>query len=285
VLQQTFAAGPVILNIAVGPPSGAPLLLLHGVTRRWQDFQPILPALAFEHRVAAFDLRGHGRSGRTLGAYRVADYAGDVVAYLRARADDGPAVVLGHSLGAMVAAAVAAEAPALVRAVVLEDPTFEMTGRRREETSFPDLFRAFRRHAGSTRPVAEIAAELAEAPIRVPGRPRPARLGELRDAVGLRASAACLKRLDPDVLAAPLEGRWLDGYDVPATLARVGCPTLLVRGDFAAGGALPEDYAAELVAAIRDLADVRLPGVGHNVHGTQPEGFTRLVLGFLGSLD
>jgi pimeloyl-ACP methyl ester carboxylesterase len=284
VRERPFATASATLNIAVGPPNGPPLILLHGVTRRWQDFRVLVPSLAFDYHLHALDFRGHGRSGRTPGSYRVVDYVPDVLTYLR-QAIEAPAVLLGHSLGAMVAAAVAAEAPERVRALILEDPTFEMTGRRIGETSFPDLFRAFLPHAGSARPVGEIAAELAEAPIHVPGRSAPARLGELRDAVNLRASAAGLKRLDPDVLTTPLAGRWLEGFDVPATLARVSCPTLLLQGDSDAGGALPDEYAAELIALLRDGALVKLPGIGHNIHGTQPDGMLRFVLPFLDALD
>lgn len=282
--ESSFDAGAVRLNVAVGPRNGPPLVLLHGVTRCWQDFRPILPGLAFDHEVHVLDFRGHGRSGRVPGGYRVVDYVPDVVGYLSG-AVSAPAAVVGHSLGGMVAAAVAAAVPERVRAVVLEDPTFEMTGRRVGETSFPDLFRAFREHAGSGRPVGEIAASLGEAPIRAPGRVEPVRLGELRDAVSLRFSAACLKHLDPDVLTTPLGGGWLDGYDVPGTLAGVRAPTLILQSEFKAGGALPDEYAGELVGGLADGVLVRLLGVGHNVHGTVPETMLRLMAGFLDSID
>jgi pimeloyl-ACP methyl ester carboxylesterase len=282
--ERPFATAPVTLNVAVGPPNGPPMVLLHGVTRRWQDFSVLFPSLTFDRHVHAIDFRGHGRSGRTPGSYRVRDYVPDIVAYLR-QAIESPAIVVGHSLGGMVAAAVAAEAPERVRALVLEDPTFEMTGRRIDETSFPDLFRAFLPHAGSSETVVAISSALAESPIRVPGRAEPVRLGQLRDAVALRTSASCLKRLDPDVLTAPLAGRWLEGFDVPTVLARVRCPTLLLQGDFALGGALPDAYGAELAGALHDVAHLKLTGIGHNIHGTQPEAMLRLMLPFLDSLD
>jgi pimeloyl-ACP methyl ester carboxylesterase len=208
----------------------------------------------------------------------------DVVDYLRQSVEQ-PAAVVGHSLGGMVAAAVAAEAPDRVAALALEDPTFEMTGRRIGETAFPDLFRAFQPHAGSSRPVSEIAAQLAEAPIAWPDPAAPFRLGDLRDAVSLRFSAACLKQLDPEVLTTPLAGRWLDGYEVPATLRRIDCPTLLLQADHAVGGALPDEYAALLAAMFRDVVRVKLDGIGHNIHGTQPEAMLRLMLPFLDALS
>lgn len=272
------------LHLAAWSAAGPPVLLLHGVTRGWKDWLSLIPALSARWSVRSFDLRGHGRSARTPGAYRVADYLPDLVRFVTEH-EDGPVLLVGHSLGAMVAAGVAAAAPDRVLGLVLEDPTFEMTGRRMAETSFPSLFRAFRTHAGSNRPAAEIARELAEAPIDVPGEGRAVRLGSLRDAVSLRFTARCLQDLDPEVLDVPIAGGWLDGYDVPTTLAAIRCPTLLIQADFSAGGALPDDYAAELARLIPDVLLHRVDGVGHNIHGTAPALMERLLIPFLATVE
>ena len=66
------------------------------------------------------DHRGHGGSGRAPGQYRVVDHVEDALTVLNWLGR--PAVLFGHSLGALVAAAAAAARPELVRAVVLEDP-------------------------------------------------------------------------------------------------------------------------------------------------------------------
>lgn len=279
-----FDAGSVSLNVARGPIEGTPLVLLHGVTRCWQDFTPIFPALMARWQVVAVDLRGHGGSGRVPPFYHVIDYVDDIVKLIRETFDE-PAIVIGHSLGAMVAAAVAAKAPDRVKALVMEDPTFAMTASRIGEGSFLDLFHAFQPLAGSDRPVAEIAHELAEARIFVPGSMEKARLGDLRNAVSLRFSASCLKRLDRDVLMSAIAGRWLEGYDVTATLRRITCPTLMLQGDFACGGALPDDYAVEIASQIRECLHIRMSRVGHNIHADQPEALLRIVLPFLSSLE
>ena len=174
------------LHLASAREGGPPVLLLHGVTRRWQDWLTVLPGLAPRWQAFALDLRGHGKSDRTPGAYRIADYVPDVVDFLR-RGLDEPAIVIGHSLGANVAAAAAAEAPERVRALVLEDPPLEMAGPRIAETGLLELFPHFLRHAGSDRPVDEIAAELAEARVRSWGHAVPVRLGDVRDLVSLRS--------------------------------------------------------------------------------------------------
>jgi pimeloyl-ACP methyl ester carboxylesterase len=257
--------------------------LLHGVTRRGLDWELVFSTLSLLGRVVALDLRGHGSSPWMGSAYRVVDYVADVGAYLRRLAE--PVVLAGHSLGAMVAAAVAAEMPEWVYGLVLEDPTFEMTGKRIGETGFHDLFEAYRPFASSTLPTSEVARTLAVRTVRAPGGAGRVPLGSVRDAATLRFIAGCLKRLDPEVLSPILEGRWLDGYDVSGVLSRIACPTLLVQADFAAGGALPDEYAAELAGGIADVAHIKLPGVGHNIHSGQPEAMMRVVVPFVRSLD
>jgi pimeloyl-ACP methyl ester carboxylesterase len=282
--EAQFETGPVVLHVASGPPIGPPVVLLHGLTRRWQDWLVVAPYLAPRWQVFALDFRGHGRSGRTPGAYRIADHVPDIVAFVRQRLDEA-AILIGHSLGGNVAAAVAAELPGRVRALVLEDPAFEMGGPRLAETPFLETFRAFLPHAGSDRAVAAIAADLAEARIVLPGAREPVRLGDVRDAVSLRFTAASLKRLDPEALRFPIEGRWLEGSDLPSILPRIGCPTLLLQAEFAAGGILPDEHAAAMAALIPDCTRMKMAGIGHTIHVTATEAMMRLVIPFLGALD
>ena len=58
------------------------VLFLHGVTRNWRSFYPLLGELNSECKLTAIDFRGHGHSGRTSGSYLVTDYVEDVLAVL-----------------------------------------------------------------------------------------------------------------------------------------------------------------------------------------------------------
>src|SRR5262245_47600844 len=78
--EYTLDTGTVSINCAEGPKSGPTLVLVHGITARWQLFNPIIPALAERWHLVAMDLRGHGRSGHVPGQYRLLDYASDVLA-------------------------------------------------------------------------------------------------------------------------------------------------------------------------------------------------------------
>ena len=85
VLERSFDTGVVKINYAEGPPSGPPFVLLHGGSGRWQLFEDILPDLIARFHLYLPDLRGHGKSGRVSGQYRLQDFADDVVAFLRER--------------------------------------------------------------------------------------------------------------------------------------------------------------------------------------------------------
>ena len=271
--EQTFDAGAASINYAVGPPGGRPLVLLHGVTGRWQTWLPVMPDLAIRWRLFALDLRGHGRSGRVPGAYRVTDYAGDVIALLRGQVGE-PAVLVGHSLGAIVAIAVAAEAPETVRAVVLEDPPLAAFRHRRlRDRPEHGGFTASRDLARSGRTVDELAAALRDLQ---PGQ----------DAVALRARATQLSQLDPDVLTLVLEDRAKEGFDLDACLQRITCSVLLLQGNPALGGALEDVDAQRAANLLTRGIYVRMPEVGHGIHAAdqgQPIAFCRLVHQFLES--
>lgn len=257
--------------------SGPVLLLLHGVTRCGTDWQPLFAALAENWTVIAFDQRGHGTSPRA-GSYLVTDYVADVVRFVQEETTD-PVVIFGHSLGAMVTAAVAAELPDRMRGIILEDPPFHTMGNRIAGSAWQAQFTGMREAARKGGSVEEITDALAD--IRLPASGGGSkRLGELRDRASLAWSAKCLSQLDPEVLTPVIEGRWLDGYDFSDALSRVRCPTLLLQADPFAGGALTDADAESLTSIVSDYQHVRFPGFGHNLHRDHPESVLRAFVDF-----
>ncbi len=226
--EDRFDSAGVTLHYAEGPVAGPPLLLLHGVTRRWQDYVPLAPVLTARWRVIALDWRGHGKSSRAQ-QYRVVDYVNDALNLVRRLGE--PVVIYGHSLGALAACGVAAQVPDLVSGVVLEDPPAASLVLNIRQTSFYPFFAGLQKLAGKGLTVSESMRRLAEMPLSN-GLDQPTvRLGDLRDATSLRFTARCLQDLDPETLTPLLELRWLDGYDQPSILSAVRCPALLLRAD------------------------------------------------------
>src|SRR5918912_1511767 len=116
--------GGVTLTVRALGSEGPPLVLLHGLGvsgQVWQGFGRLLEPSV---RLIAPDLRGHGESDKPSAGYLPRDYVGDVAALL-AHEPSRPLAVLGHSLGAVVAAQLAAERPELVSKLILVDPPFD----------------------------------------------------------------------------------------------------------------------------------------------------------------
>src|SRR5216684_8973937 len=133
----------------VDPPA-PPVLLLHGLGvggSIWQSFsRRLLPHLA----AVAPDMRGHGQSDAPASGYTPNDYANDLLELIEAELAP-PVPVVGHSLGALVAMAMAELRPDLVSWLVLLDPPFDPD---LPNTEVPSVYRL--RHA----PAGELEAYL-----------------------------------------------------------------------------------------------------------------------------
>jgi pimeloyl-ACP methyl ester carboxylesterase len=97
-----------------------PIVLLHGIACHRGFWGPQVERLRADHRVLAVDLRGHGGSDAPVQPYTIAGLADDV-AWLCEQLDVRRPVVIGHSLGGIVALELASTRPDLVAAAVMID--------------------------------------------------------------------------------------------------------------------------------------------------------------------
>jgi len=106
--------------------AGTPVLLIHGSLCDYRYWRWQLPALADSHQVIAPSLRGcwPDAGGHPQATYRIAGHARDLVHLAHALHAGRPLHVVGHSRGAQVAMAFAAQAPGLCRSLTLADPAF-----------------------------------------------------------------------------------------------------------------------------------------------------------------
>ncbi len=264
IREHVEALGDLWLWVAeAGASEAPPLLLLHGLYDRWETWEPVVPALAERFRVIAYDLRGHGRSSQPAGGYALSDYADDTARLLARLGLAQPVVVIGFSLGALVAIVLAAERPELVRAVVLEDPPLAAPN---------DATRLWLEALlEAKRSGIEAAYELARE-LDPDGSPEEWQ----RSALWLCSTA------DGPLLALLDEGRRPEPCDL---LPRVAQPTLILQADPTAGGVLDDETAERALAALPRGFRVRFPGCGHAIHRECPEAFVEAVLDFLAGLE
>lgn len=99
---------------------GPGILLLHGMMGRTSTWGSTAAWLTEHGHVVGYDARGHGLSEAPTGPYDRAAHVGDAAAVITSLGL-GPAIVIGHSMGALTAWQLAGAHPELVRAVVIGD--------------------------------------------------------------------------------------------------------------------------------------------------------------------
>ncbi|TDD99073.1 alpha/beta hydrolase [Jiangella asiatica] len=120
-LRVRVDGGELSVHELTAAPDGAPLVVaLHGITANALALAAVAAALDGNARVLAPDLRGRAESRAITGPWGLAAHAADVIAVLDALGARS-AVLLGHSMGAYVAALTALRHPARVDSVVLVD--------------------------------------------------------------------------------------------------------------------------------------------------------------------
>ena len=117
--QLTISGGLTLGYREWGRPDGPVALLLHGLGEEADDWALVGPGLGKRFRVIALDARGHGQSDWA-DSYELSDFRDDVLKMMDALGVIA-AVVVGHSMGGVVAYQLAATHPDRVRALILED--------------------------------------------------------------------------------------------------------------------------------------------------------------------
>ena len=97
------------------------IVLVHGWTCDRSFFAPQAEHFATRHRVVSVDLRGHGESDKPNEPYPIEAYADDI-AYLIDQLGLGKVVAVGHSMGGLTVAKLAASHPHCVAAIAMVEP-------------------------------------------------------------------------------------------------------------------------------------------------------------------
>lgn len=246
--------------------AGPPLLLLNGMAASG-GLWPVawIERLAASFRLLVVDNRGTGRSGWDGEAFSIADLAGDAASVL----DDcglASAHVLGHSMGGMVAQALAIGQPERVRSLVL---CATLPGRSGVPTPPETLARLPGPRAG------RVSAELARNVWRVVTAPgfadrHPEVIAEL-------AAQQAVQRTPRQVVMAQVEAA--KAFDSGPRLGSVQAPTLVLHGE--ADPQVPVDNGRLIARAIPGSKLEVLPGVGHLVAYEAADRCAQLIEDFL----
>lgn len=239
-------------------------VFLHGFSDNadvWLPWFDLFP----ERGCLAIDSRGHGQSGLPESEGGASANAADVALVLGAQEIPAAGVVLiGHSMGAVTAAATAGLYPSLVRAVVLEDPPFPTPPvPDPSNRSAPEWF------------VAERARSVEERIERARAN-NPAWADD-----EIEPQARSTGELDPRMFELPVEAPVATSERLP----RVTCPVLLIHGDVARSSTTsPEQAEAMKSAAGGELTIAHIPDAGHNIRRDQRTAYLQTVTAYLDGL-
>ncbi|ONK13731.1 alpha/beta hydrolase [Streptomyces sp. MP131-18] len=258
--RTVVSTGGARLHTEVHGPDGAPtVVLVHGWTCNVTFWRPLIRLLAPDHRVVAYDQRGHGRTPATPGSCSADSLADDLCAVLEATVEPGTKTVLaGHSMGAMTVVA-AAGRPALrdraAAALLCSTGIDRLAGESTVIPLRPGRLRLRGQHLFLT--------------TRLPYGPVNALAERLVHYItmGRAATAAQRAEITRMVHACPRGpraewGRVLAGLDLSARIDALTLPVVLVQGT--ADRLTPLVHAHRLAARLPSPAGFhRLDGIGH----------------------
>jgi non-heme chloroperoxidase len=243
-----LATGIEVQYAEQGDPGGEALVFLHGYSDSWFSFSRLLPLLPARYHAYALSQRGHGDSGRPAAGYSIDQLAADVVAFLDALGV-GRAILVGHSLGSLIARRVAEIRPERVARLVLIGAIATPMN--------PDVLELREAVRALEDPVpAEFVREFQASTVHVP----------VPDPFFERVVAESLK-LPAHVWRDVADG--FCAFDDAGQLGRIAAPTLLLWGDRDAY--FPREEQERLASAIPGARLTVYPETGHTPHWERPE--------------
>lgn len=244
--------------------AGPTALFVHGFPLSGRMWQPTIDRLQRSLRCIAPDLRGHGRSDASAQA-SIELFADDLASLLVALRIDRPVVVVGLSMGGMIALDFFRRYRPRVRALALCDTRANAEspeGKVRRKTMADAALR------DGSRAVADRMIETILAPSAAPT---------------LRQDVHAMMCATPPQGVAAAALALAERPDSEPTLPLIDCPTLVVAGEQDA--LTPPDYMRYMSGQIPGARFEIIPGAGHLPPMEQPDGFAGVLHTFIDQID
>lgn len=265
--EKRFDTGELTLAYLDSETDAPPLVLLHGLTGWRADWRHFASLLTPNWRVYVVELRGHGNSDRGE-SYRLVDYGRDIIAFLKNLGQ--PVVLVGFSLGALIALTVASQYPAGVRALIpIDPPLFAGTSPAQSIGDyFGWVYEMMKVNPSYETVVSQVAATYPQD----------------TDAGVIMAMADQLSRVAPGTIGTVLEGQLWNSADLIPILQSIQPPTLMIYGDAAMGAAVSDEAVALFKQALPSAQIVNVSDVGHLIPIERPQQVLESLNAFLASL-
>ena len=251
----------VRLSLLDWPGPDPPVMLLHGLAGQATEWNDTARWLSKHNRVVALDQRGHGHSQKGLRDQSRDAYVRDAAAAITTL-HLPPVVVVGQSMGGVVAFLLTARRPELVKALVVveADPIASARTARDVEkwlNSWPVPFKS------------RLAAVAFFGGNNLKGRTWAAMLERRRSGY-----VPVFERQDVLAAAADSTDHWAEWQNISR-------PTLVVG---AGRGLARRTDMRRMARSLEQARYVELPDTGHDLHLEQPEAWQKLLLEFLATV-
>jgi 3-oxoadipate enol-lactonase len=248
------------------PELSTPLLLIAGLGQGSWAWRDVVALLSGEHEVVAYDNLGTGLLNDRPARRSIAGLAEDALAQT-----EGPANVVGLSMGGYVALTLALERPEFVRSLVLAGTGAGGPDRVRRPAHVAAAFTAglrlpYDEFARSTMPYTFSEGWTAA---------NPERFDEI--------VSARLERPSPYATIEAHAEACYAFYGAGCEVERIQAPALVVHGT--EDLIVPVENGRRLAERLPNAEYLELRGRGHNLPLEDPDGFARAVLAFLGRVD
>ena len=257
-----LSTGVEIQYVEQGAVSGTPVIFLHGFTDSWYSYEKVMMHLPPSIHAYVLSQRGHGLSSKPQKGYKPEDFAADVNAFME-ELQIPSAIIVGHSMGSLIAQRFAIDYPGRTKGLVLvgamvslkKNPALHEFNKMIEQLKDPIDSTFVYEFQKST-----LAKELDGM--------------ELNTYVS--ESRLVPARVWKEVYSGMLEA------DYEKELKKVKAPALILYGD--KDTLMPETDQRTLAAALRNSVRITYRGTGHALHWEDPERFVYDLLGFIQKL-
>lgn len=259
------------LHLREWSTTGPPLLLIHGITSSVESWNNIAPYFVEDYRVLAVDLRGHGQSSKPTEGYSWEnDYARDISGFIEGYLGE-PSIIIGHSLGAAVTAAVAVNSPRHVKAIILEDPP----------AFVDDDFETLRERFATTLDTKALPFEEKVKSFLDSSRQWPPKTMLITREIAEYKSKNLEDMADAVITELRKGGTT---YKAESIFPRISCPCLVMLGEPSLGGVVEQKDRNRLKSILKTAKILELPNAGHGLHSDAEEDFVKSAQDFIASL-
>tara|TARA_Y100000768_G_scaffold149408_2_gene111563 strand:- start:2977 stop:3774 length:798 start_codon:yes stop_codon:yes gene_type:complete len=246
--------------------NGEPIILLHGITSSSNSWNDLFEDISKIRTVYLIDFRGHGFSDH-FNSYKWSEFSEDIIFFIN-EIVGSKVDILGHSLGACIAAQVASISQKIIKSIILEDPPFFHHNR----AGIEGISRRFKYNlslAKSYNSKEEIIKIFRDN-------------SKLSNVKNIENIASNLSYLDYKVLEQTIDGSALIGFDPTKVIKEISnIKTLLLVGNEKKTGDVIIKEEVDFIA--KNLNDLRIKefDCGHNIHEEKTKEFKEVVINFL----